>query len=131
MCDILDIPGYLVTMDIEKAFDSLDHDFLLSAFKKIGLGENFIHWIKVLLNKQQSCVINGRFTTRYFNLEKDARQGDPISAYLFILALEVCYELIRNNADIKRLTIFNNAFLYTSFADDSTFSLMTYYQSRI
>ena len=29
MCDILDIPGYLVTMDIEKAFDSLDHGFLL------------------------------------------------------------------------------------------------------
>ena len=32
MCDILDITGYLLTMDIEKAFDSLDHDFLLSVF---------------------------------------------------------------------------------------------------
>ena len=37
MCDILDIPGYLVTMDIEKAFDSLDHDFLLSALKSLVL----------------------------------------------------------------------------------------------
>ena len=37
MCDILDIPGYLVTMDIEKAFDSLDHDFLLFALKKLVL----------------------------------------------------------------------------------------------
>ena len=61
MCDVLDIPGYLVTVGIEKAFDSLDHDFLLFALKKIGFGENFIHWIKVLLNKQQSCVINGGF----------------------------------------------------------------------
>ena len=43
MCDILDISGYLVTMDIEKAFDSLDHDFLLFVLKKIGFGENFIH----------------------------------------------------------------------------------------
>ena len=43
MCDILDIPGYLVTMDIEKAFDSLDHDFLLFALKKFGLGEKSIH----------------------------------------------------------------------------------------
>ena len=49
MCDILDIPGYLVPMDIEKTFDSLNHDFRLSALKKLGFGENFIHWIKVLL----------------------------------------------------------------------------------
>ena len=42
MCDILDISGYLVTMDIEKAFDSLDHD-LLFVLKKFGFGENFIH----------------------------------------------------------------------------------------
>ena len=80
MCDILDIPGYLVTMDIEKAFDSLDDDFLLFALKKFGFGENFIHWINVLLNKQQSCVINEGFTTRHFTLEKGARQSDPISA---------------------------------------------------
>ena len=33
MCDILDISGYLITMDIDKAFDSLDHDFLLRALK--------------------------------------------------------------------------------------------------
>ena len=87
MCDILDIPGYRVTVDIEKAFDSLDLDFLLFVLKKFGFGGNFIHWIKVLLNKQQSFVINGGFTTRCFNLEKGARQDDPILAYLFIFAL--------------------------------------------
>ena len=48
MCDILDIPGYLATIDIEKAFDSLEHDFLLFALKKFGFNENFIHWINVL-----------------------------------------------------------------------------------
>ena len=47
ICNILDIPGYLVTMDIETAFDFLDHDFLLSVLKKFGFGENFICWIKV------------------------------------------------------------------------------------
>ena len=97
MYDILDISGYLVTMDIEKAFDSLDHDFLLFAIKKFGFGKNFIHWINVLLNKQQSCVIIGGLATQYFNLEKGARQGDPISAYLFMLALKLLFELIKNN----------------------------------
>ena len=101
MCDILDVPGYLVITDIEKAFDSLDHDFLLSVLKKIGFGENFICWVKISLNDQQSCTINRGFTTPYFNLEKGARQGDPISGYLFILALEVFFELIKNNVDIR------------------------------
>ena len=54
--DILDIPGYLVTMDVEKVFDSLDHYFLLSVLKKIGFGENSVYWMKLLLNYQQSCV---------------------------------------------------------------------------
>ena len=43
MYDIIDIPGYLVTMDIEKAFDSLDHNFLLFALKKLGFIESFMH----------------------------------------------------------------------------------------
>ena len=75
------------------------------------------------LNDQQSCVINGGFTTSYFNLEKGTCWSDPISAYLFILALEVLCELIKNNADIEEITIFNHAFLYTAFTDDSTFFL--------
>ena len=44
------ITGFLVTMDIEKAFDSLDHSFLISVLKKFGFGKNFITWIEVLLN---------------------------------------------------------------------------------
>ena len=56
-------------------------------------------------------------------MEKGARQGDPISADLFILALEVLCELIKNNVDIRGITIFNHAFLYTAIADDSTFFL--------
>ena len=89
--------------------------------KKIGFSGNFIHWIKaLLLNNQQSCIINGGFTTRYFTLEKGARQGGHISVYLFILALEVLFELIKNNPDIRGITIINHAFLCTTFADDST-----------
>ena len=65
----------------------------------------------------------GDFTTRYFNLEKGACQGDPILAYLFILALEGVFELIKNNADIREIPIFNHAFFYTAFPDDSIFFL--------
>ena len=46
ICGKENIPGYLVTMDLEKAFDSLDHDFLLCGLKKFGFGDGFIKWIK-------------------------------------------------------------------------------------
>ena len=52
------VKGYLVTIDIGKAFDSLDHTFLISGLDKSGFGKAFIDWIKIFLNEQKSCVIN-------------------------------------------------------------------------
>ena len=75
-----------MTMDIEKVFDFLDHDFLVTVSNKFGFGSNFISWIKLFLNSQQSCVINGGNATPYFNLERGAHQGDPSSTYLFYLS---------------------------------------------
>ena len=85
--DKLSIDGYLVTVDIEKAFDSLDHEFLLTVLQKIGFGNNTIDWIKILLTPQEYCFINGGVSR--FRLEKRSRQGDLISAYLLILSLEL------------------------------------------
>ena len=51
-------------MDIEKAFDSLDHKLLSSALEKYGFGKNFMSWVKVLLRNQASCVLNGSSTTK-------------------------------------------------------------------
>ena len=60
---VTNIPGFLLTMDLEKAFDSFEHDILLCVLKKIGFGDNFIT-IKILLNDQQSYVINEGFATQ-------------------------------------------------------------------
>ena len=46
VCDIQKISGYLLTVDFEKAFDSLNHKFLIAVLKKYGFGEDFIDWIK-------------------------------------------------------------------------------------
>ena len=86
---------FLVKMDLEKAFDSLDHKFLISVLNKFGFGQNFISWIEIILKNQESCVINGGTTTKYFKLNRGARQGDSISAYLFILAFEILFLLIK------------------------------------
>ena len=42
--DILNKEGFLVTMDMEKAFNSLDHTFLISVLKKFGFGNNFVNF---------------------------------------------------------------------------------------
>ena len=78
--------------------------------KKFGFGDNFITWIKILLNDQQSCVINGRFATQHFTLTKGARQGDPISAYLFIIALEVLFTLIKSKDNINGVDLYDYYF---------------------
>ena len=124
IADIIEIIGiqFLATMDIKKAFDSLDHTSFLY-WKKNGFSNNFVSWIETLILKQESCVINGGITTQYFHVERGACHGDPISPYIFILALEVLSFLVRNNKDIKGLILFNYLFLYTAYADDTTFFL--------
>ena len=82
--NIFNLKGYKVTVDIEKAFDSLSHS-LLACLKKLEFGHDFIRWVKILLESQESCIISAGTTTSYFNLEKGAHQGDPVSVYPFIL----------------------------------------------
>ena len=121
MTDILNMEGYLLTIDIEKAFDSVDHYFLLAILEKYGFKKNFLRWIETLLNNQEPC--NGEITTHYFKLKDGTRQVDPISAYLFILVLEAVFCVIKLNKNIKGLNIFNHEFFYTGYADDATFFL--------
>ena len=108
--------GFLVKMDVEKGFDSLDHKFLISVLKKCRFGQNFILCIEIILKIEKSCVINGGTTTKYFKLNRAARQGDPISAYLFILALETLFLLIKENPRIKVWNIFDHGYLYSAYA---------------
>ena len=83
-----------MSLDIEKAFDSVNHLFLITAQENNDFKEGFIKWIQILIQNQESWVINGGTTTNYFKPERDTRQGNPISAYLFVLVLEIGFLFI-------------------------------------
>ena len=73
--------------------------------------------------EKSTIMFSAGTTTPYFKLEKQARQGYPISAYLFILALEILFYMIKTNQDLERLDICGYSFLYSAYADDTTFFL--------
>ena len=111
----------LFSADFEKAFDSIDHSFLLSALKCFGFDDEFIQWVRTLLNNAESCEINNGHSTGYFLLERGTRQGDPLSAYLFILVLEILFIQIRNNREIHAIEIDDVTIKLSAYADDTYF----------
>ena len=100
-----DIPGILVAIDFEKAFDSLNLNFLLRVLHAFNLGPSFIQWIRVLYNNASSCVMNNGFTTGPLTLRKGVGQGDPLCPFLFIIALETLAIKIKEDDGIKGITI--------------------------
>ena len=69
--DLLQTEGILLKVDIEKAFDSFNRLFLVSAaLEKYGLKNDSVRWIKLLLKYQESCIINGGQTKNYIKLER-------------------------------------------------------------
>lgn len=83
ICDMYNEEGFLVTISIEKVFNTVNHDFLIMVLEKFGFGNMFIQWIKVLKDQEFYCP-----TSQYFKLERGIRQGDLIWPYLFILLLQ-------------------------------------------
>ena len=55
----------MITADIEKAFDSIEHNFITATLIKLGFGSNFVQWVKTLLYKQESCVMNNGHSTGF------------------------------------------------------------------
>ncbi len=73
-----------------------------------------------MYNNIESTVINNGNTSGYFKLERGVRQGCPLSAYLFILAIEILANKIRYEKNITGLKIDNKIIKLILLADDFT-----------
>ena len=98
---MLNLKGLFLTVDVEKAFDSVSHNFRLKVLENYVFSQDFLKCISILLQNQELCVINRGKTTRYFPLKRGTRQGDPISAYQFIFVLQIVFILLKKVKMVK------------------------------
>ena len=107
--------------DFEKAFDCLEWNFLLKTMDKMTFGSKFISNVKSLYsNNISSCVMNNGLSSQYFTVGRRVRQGDPLSPYLFILALKVLSCNIREETSIKGITVNGREIKIIQYADDTS-----------
>ena len=111
--------GYLVQIDFEKAFDSVEHDYLFSVLKKIGIGNQLIHMIKVAFSGCSSMIlVNGHLSEPVY-LCRGLHQGSPLSPILFILTGQSLTDRCLHNEKLKGITVDNVEVLMSLFADDT------------
>ena len=66
---VKNIPGLVVFLDFEKAFDSIEWKYLQKSLKVFNFGPQSRKWVTVLYNDISSCVLNNGFATKHFNLQ--------------------------------------------------------------
>ena len=121
--NLFDLPGIILCLDFEKAFDSLDWNFMFKTLEKFNFGKNFIRWIKILYTNPKISIKNNGWLSRDIPLSRGVRQGCPISALLFILAVEILAISINDNTNIKGYKIGDQEIKIVQHADDSTLLL--------
>ena len=116
-----DIPGIAVFLDFEKAFDSIESEFIQKCLESFNFGPNLRQWISVFYKDISSWVTNNGLAFKHFYLERGVRQGCPLSGTLFVIAMKLLAQSIRRSKDIKGIIIQENKEVKLSqYADDTT-----------
>ena len=123
MIDKTNEPAILVTLDQEKAFDRVDHEFMMRILTKFGFGPSFCRWVHLFYtNVFSRVIVNGSLSRPVF-LERGVRQGCPLSPLLYVLASEVLSTQVRKCQHIEGFLLPGAGGLQnkiSQYADDAT-----------
>lgn len=78
----------ILKLDMEKAYDKMEWDFILSVMKSFGFCNRFCSFISMMLSNCWFSVLFNGSPTGFFKSSRGVRQGDPIAPALFIIAEE-------------------------------------------
>jgi len=119
-CETFEINGCIISLDQEKAYDKIAHDYLWKTLEKYGFPQVFINLIKsIYMASATSVMVNGVIPTP-INIARGVRQGDPMSCLLYNLAIEPLAECIRTS-NLKGLSVpgLEDRIIVSLFADDT------------
>ena len=95
----------IISIDAEKAFDRIQHPFMIKTLQKAGIEGIYLNIIKVIYDKPTANIILNGEKLKALPLKSGTRQGYPLSPLLFNIVLEVLVTAIRAEKEIKRIQV--------------------------
>ena len=108
----------IISIDTEKAFDKIQHPFMIKILQKAGIEWTYLNIIKAISDKPTANIILNGEKLKAFPLKSGTRQGCPLSPLLFNIVLEVLATAIRAEKEIKGIHIGKEEVKLSLFADD-------------
>ena len=108
----------IISIDAEKAFDKIQHPFIVKTLQKVGTEGTCLNIIKAIYDKPTANIILNGENLKPFPLRSVSRQGCPLSPVLFNIVLEVLASAIRGEKEIKGIQFGKEEVKLSLFADD-------------
>jgi retron-type reverse transcriptase len=108
----------IISIDAEKAFDKIQHHFMIKSLIKLGIEGMYLNIVKAIYDKSTANIILNGEKLKSFPLKSGTRQGCSLSPLLFNIVMELLAKVIRQEEEIKGIQIGKKTVKIPLFADN-------------